>query len=222
MAPKRVAGDLYADIDGQMLEIKRQLRQRDGYPYDPMRLVDHLQAAIEGNLVNRHGKLFMGTTNEILLLEKIGTTEIPAQGRFVVQERFAVDVADTARVKISYLGDNFRKWFIGKIEEPTALATLRYAKLTRFSVDGPILVELGDKAETTLSQVCTLMERQPNGEEGVLLADGQANIFYVRDADGVLRAVSVHWGGDGWRVYALLVGYPGRWRGDDRVFSRNS
>ena len=58
MAPTRVAGDLYADIDGQMLEIKRQLRQREGYPYYPMRLVEHLQAAIEGNLVNRHGQLF--------------------------------------------------------------------------------------------------------------------------------------------------------------------
>lgn len=56
MASKHVAGDLYADIDGQMLEIKRQLRQKEGYPYDPMQLVEHLQAAIEGNLVNRHGK----------------------------------------------------------------------------------------------------------------------------------------------------------------------
>lgn len=58
MAPIRVAGELYADIDGQMWEIKRQLRQKEGYPYDPMQLVEHLQAAIEGNLVDRHGQPF--------------------------------------------------------------------------------------------------------------------------------------------------------------------
>lgn len=219
MAPKRVAGDLYADIDGQMLEIKRQLRQRDGYPYDPMQLVDHLQAAIEGNLVNRHGKLFMGMKNKIPLLEEIGTTEILAQERFVVQERFAVG---TATARVTYLGDNFRKWFFGKTEDPTALATLRHAKLARPSVDGPILAELGDKAETTLSQICALMERQPNGEDGVLLTDGRANIFYVRDTNGALRAVDVRWTAGGWGVDACLVESPDGWGGGSRVFSRNS
>jgi len=58
MAPIRVAGELYVNIDGQMREIKRQLRQKEGYPYDPMQLVEHLQAAIEGNLVDRHGQPF--------------------------------------------------------------------------------------------------------------------------------------------------------------------
>ena len=32
----KVAGDLYVDIDGQIGEIKRQLRQKEGYPFDPM------------------------------------------------------------------------------------------------------------------------------------------------------------------------------------------
>jgi len=54
----KVAGDLYVDIDGQIGEIKRQLRQKEGYPFDPMQLVEHLQAAIEGNLVDRHGQPF--------------------------------------------------------------------------------------------------------------------------------------------------------------------
>lgn len=56
MAPTRVSGDLYYDLDGQIGEIKRQLRQREGYPFDPIKLVDHLQAAIEGNFVDRHGQ----------------------------------------------------------------------------------------------------------------------------------------------------------------------
>ena len=45
-----VAGDKYYKIDGQMLEIKRQLRQREGYPFDVDKLIEHLQRAIEGKL----------------------------------------------------------------------------------------------------------------------------------------------------------------------------
>jgi hypothetical protein len=59
MAPTRVAGDLYFDIDGQIFEIKRQLRQKGGYPFDPMRLAEHLQAAIEGHLVDHNGDPFV-------------------------------------------------------------------------------------------------------------------------------------------------------------------
>lgn len=43
-----VAGELYESITGQLFEIGRQLRQSDGYPYDPYQLKRHLQAAIEG------------------------------------------------------------------------------------------------------------------------------------------------------------------------------
>lgn len=45
---QRVAGDQYFDLDGQLSEIKRQLRQPSGYPFDPARLQKHLQDAIEG------------------------------------------------------------------------------------------------------------------------------------------------------------------------------
>lgn len=45
---QRVAGDLYYDLDGQLNEIKRQLRQNSGYPFDPMALKRHLQKAVEG------------------------------------------------------------------------------------------------------------------------------------------------------------------------------
>ena len=43
-----VAGELYYELDGQLLEIKRQLRQPNGYPFNPFQLKLHLQAAIEG------------------------------------------------------------------------------------------------------------------------------------------------------------------------------
>lgn len=43
-----VAGDLYESITGQLFEIGRQLRQPNGYPFDPAQLKTHLQAAVEG------------------------------------------------------------------------------------------------------------------------------------------------------------------------------
>lgn len=49
MAHQSVAGDLYESITGQLFEIGRQLRQLNGYPFDPLQLKVHLQAAIVGN-----------------------------------------------------------------------------------------------------------------------------------------------------------------------------
>lgn len=46
-------------------------------------------------------------------------------------------------------------------------------------------------------------------------------LFYVSDKETVLRAVDVHWLGDGWRVYAGALDGR-RWSADGRVFSRNS
>jgi hypothetical protein len=43
-----VAGEMYYKLDGQLMEIKRQLRQKDGYPFDPEKLSQALQACIEG------------------------------------------------------------------------------------------------------------------------------------------------------------------------------
>ena len=48
MANQIVAGEQYYELDGQLWEIKRQLRQSSGYPFDAEMLKLHLQAAIEG------------------------------------------------------------------------------------------------------------------------------------------------------------------------------
>ena len=45
---EKVAGEKYYKIDGQLLEIKRQIRQPNGYPFDAHELNDFLQRGIEG------------------------------------------------------------------------------------------------------------------------------------------------------------------------------
>lgn len=50
----KVTGDLYEKLDGKLFEIKRQIRQHDGYPFDPKALDNFLQKAIEGNFSTVH------------------------------------------------------------------------------------------------------------------------------------------------------------------------
>ena len=161
-----------------------------------------------------------------MLLKRISSFFIqPESAKFIASDRFKVNTGHEAEVKISYLGDNFCKWMLNLVEEqPPAEVNLYYHELLKDSVDGPIIKELGgeQKAETTLSEIFTLMKRQRNGEDGVLLTSGYANIFYVRGANGVLRAVSVGWGGDGWDVRADSVEDPDRWGAGFQVFASNS
>lgn len=162
-----------------------------------------------------------------LLLDLVGTVTTSATpGKFVAKDKFVVNVKPNAPVKISGLGTSFAKWYLsgdGKTEDPISEQMLRYHKLRKSSVDGPIITELGgeEKSETTLTEMFSLMEKQKSGEDGVLLNNGYANIFYIRDQNGVLRAVCVYWRGGGWRVFALELEDPGAWRGGDQVFSRN-
>jgi hypothetical protein len=58
----KVAGELYESITGQLFEIGRQLRQPQGYPYDPIRTKKALQAIIEGRFSESEPG-FLSTTN---------------------------------------------------------------------------------------------------------------------------------------------------------------
>ena len=169
----------------------------------------------------------------VTLLDFIGTIKVTAtKSKFVAKDNFVLDTSDKAEVKISYLGDNFKAWFlagVGKIEDPISKQILRYGKLRKSATDMPrkpgeaaIIPELGGetKVETTLSEMFSLIRKQPDGEEGVLLNNGWANILYIRDQNGVLRAVGVRWGGDGWDVSARSVGHSDGWDAGHQVFSR--
>lgn len=159
------------------------------------------------------------------LLEFIGTVEVPATTEmFVARNKFVRNTDKKARVKISYLGDNFTKQFLGKVEKSLVGGMLRYGKLRKSSIDGPIIAELGGEqnAEIMLAEMFALMERQGNGQSGLLLTNGHANIFYICDINGVLWAVNCNWKDDGWNVNAYSVKYLYGWSGGYQVFSRNS
>jgi len=146
--------------------------------------------------------------------------------KFIAKEKFVINIGPDALVKISYLGDNFKKWFLngeGKVEDMNS-TNLVSLVLETAVMNKEIIAKIGDevKAETSLTEIYDLITKQPNGEKGVLLNSGWANIFYVRDQNGVLRMVHVFWSGDGWFVSAGSVDYPHRWRAGSRVFSRRN
>jgi hypothetical protein len=184
-------------------------------------------------LINKLGgiegaKAFLRDTVEIVrtkILDMLGTTTTSATTvKFIAKDKFR---KDSKEVKFYGIWDNFTNWFLagnGKIEEPLGEQELRYGNLTKDSVDGPIIQELGGeaKAETTLTELYELLKKQTNGEDGDLLTNGCANIFYIRDTSGVLRAVCVSWRVVGWFVNACSVEHPDVWDAGLRVFSRNS
>ena len=156
------------------------------------------------------------------LLAPLDTVAIPATvEKFVVAKHFKDGTTDGVTC---WVGSNFQSWFDAKVEDPMSAVTLRGHQLLRSSVDGPIIAELGGEAkvETTMSAIWALLKKQSKGQTGTLLVNGYANIFYVRDAKGVLRAVGVDWNGGGWGVAASPVEGPSTWDGDGRVFSRDS
>lgn len=177
----------------------------------------------DGNIagVNREDFRRILGLNSLSLLELVGTVNVPA-----TTEKFVVlDYILKLRKKRNvYTGSNFENWFFNKTVEPISQSVLNCHKLRKGSVDGPIITELGGeaKAETTLAEMFALMEMQANGEDGALLTNGYANIFYIRDINGVLCAVFCFWLGNSWDVLADSVVPPGVWLGGRQVFSRNS
>lgn len=158
------------------------------------------------------------------LLEFISTVVIPATAtKFVFKDKFVVNTKPNAPVKISYLGAWILKGYF-KIEDLGIDTTLRYYKLRNTSMDRLIIEELGGeaKAETTLSGVFSLMVGQKHGESGVLLTNGYANLFYIRDITGDLCTIVVRWNVVGWKVDVESVDRQFSWVCGSQVFSRNS
>ena len=177
----------------------------------------------KGNLVAGIQELFARFKSDAKsLLELLTTIILPATTRFIARDHFKVDISPEAPVQIAYLGDNFKNHFLGKVEENVPEARVRIHRLIRPSLDAPIVAALGEKHEAFLAHLHQLLLRQPKGEQGDLLTDGYANIFYVRDAGNTLWAVGARWCGGGWRVDANSVGSPREWRDDDQVIACDS
>ena len=145
--------------------------------------------------------------------------------KFIAKDHFKIDTSASAKVKIGYLGDDFKRYFLGVVEQSVSKIELAAYRLEKNLLDEEILRELGDCAQTSLSHLWELLIKQGHGQEGILLTNGCANIFYILDAKGNRWPVDAHWYacyGD-WLVDAYSVDDPYGWDAGIRVVSpRNS
>ncbi len=156
------------------------------------------------------------------LLEPVARFDAFSMAKFVAAEHFRVDIGRKAKVQITFLWDNFSMYFVPKIEEDVPAGELNVSKLLEPSLDARIIAELGERHETYLADLWSLLKQQPNGESGPLLTDGKGNIFYIRDANGTLWTVNAFWnsGYGGWYLYIRSVESLRRWCDGLRVVSR--
>ena len=166
-----------------------------------------------------------GTTSMVLVMSKLleGVTTVAANEH---ETFMATDFFREGGEIRFWFDDNFRKYFLsgkGKIEIGVPTTELRVHTLRRVSGDEPIIRDLGGESvvETSLAYMAELISRQPQGQKGVLLTNGWANIFYIRDSSDTLWTVDCCWssGDRRWRVVACPIPHPYGWLGGDQVFS---
>ena len=142
----------------------------------------------------------------------------PTTERFIAREKFSMQSGIRFHIE-----SNFEHWFIDQIEEPFGGSILRYGELLRYSMDSLIIHELGgeDKSETSLTEIFTLIAKQPLGEEGILLTNAAATVFYVRaqNVKNALCYVCAEWN-LGCYLSANPFDIPGVWPHGGLVFSR--
>lgn len=150
--------------------------------------------------------------------------------KFIAKNKFT---KNSKEVKFFGFFGSFEEEFLvgdGKIEYPLVEHNIRYGELVKSATDLPnkdgcaaIIPELGGevKAEMSLSELYYLLRKHDDVENGgVFLADGRANILYIKNILGVLRAVRVSWRDVGWFIDVYGTDFPFGWDAGCRVFSR--
>lgn len=112
--------------------------------------------------------------------------------------------------EISWIGSNFKEHLYGIEFKKASAQGLETRTLPRYMNNAAILKELAPEA-VELGDVLAFL-KDADRERWYL--------FYVKDAVGILWAVSADWGGDGWDVGAFPVSDPYGWYDDGVVVSR--
>lgn len=159
-------------------------------------------------------------TSSIGLTRLIGTVAVGGMQRFVAAQNFRESTARDAPVKIVWLGRNFRRHFLRKIEEHVRPTEIGIHRLRRSARDGAIIADIGERHETRLAHLWRLLMRQPNGERGPLATNAVPNVFYIRDTGGALWAVDAVWSGAGWEIGASAIDDPRPWGSGRQIMSR--
>lgn len=155
------------------------------------------------------------------LLQFLFSFSAKAIEKFVAKEKF-VEGKTIDGVSIAWLGENFKKNFLGKTEKSVETAELKVHALLEDARDLPkddepgIIPELAGKHEINLAHFHQLLAHKQQRK------DFSWVVGYILDGNDVLWAVLARWdaGSDGWNVEAHSIEDPDRWNAGDQVVSR--
>src|SRR3989344_3580276 len=155
---------------------------------------------------------FIGGQGKVVfetILTLLRTVRIAAQPAVTTSEDYFKEAG------VVVMWDNFKAQFLGLEVPATDEVELAVRKLEEGPLDAPLLAELGEKAETSVSQFKAFLAENRKSQEWF--------IFYLRGKDGNLWAVYAYWYSDygGWHVNADEVTNPDRWFAGHQVVSRN-
>jgi hypothetical protein len=153
------------------------------------------------------------------LLRYVGSVSVPEFESFFSADHLR-EGQPVGRLQITWIGSNFRKHFLGKIEGHKPARELDVYQLKVFANDSAIISDIGRPVEVTLHDIWVLLKRQLHGQHGLLRTDARPNVFYVRGALGKLWAVDTVWSGAGWEIGASRLDDPRLWHRDINVISR--
>ncbi len=127
------------------------------------------------------------------LLKPVAMVDLPACDRFVAEDEFRTNRDDINL----WMSEDFENKFLGKVEMGISTTTICMSKLLQRGWDltnedgsNGIIVELGEFKTLFLYHLFTLLIKQARGEEGILLTNEHANIFYISDVRGILVTVT--------------------------------
>ncbi len=173
-----VTGEQYIRIDGKILELKRQLRQESGCPFDPEDFIDSLQCNIEGKFLKRDKKFskrplqVISQTSNLKLIS--GNSEINLEA--TDGSRFISEAEPTFKDKIE---ENFKRYNLGKKSIPTEKTLVSVYESTKPGTGQEFFkrffVKL-DELVLTQNQIIDFCEKHPS-----LLCQNGVTLFLIKE-----------------------------------------
>jgi hypothetical protein len=154
------------------------------------------------------------------LTEPLTTSALDGASKFVAHDQFREDVSARSDVRISWLGAGFGRKYLAKVEPAVEATSLQVFRLKRPLRSVAIAGALPSRYETRLADIWCLLKLQPSGQPGVLSVDATPNLFFVRDAAGILGVVDVLWSGIGWEIGASPITRNRPWSAGRQVIAR--
>jgi hypothetical protein len=177
-------------------------------------LAELLQQGEAGRITRGHLQAFLRNPDSVfngpppVALSQCGGISIVCPELFIACDMM-FGKRNKAQIDTGGMAENAKPLFFQKVEElpKKTEVVLNCYTLSKGAVDAHIITALGGeaRASTSLASAWGILEKQPKGEEGILLTDGKANVFYISDTNGVLRTLSMEWWDHSWKVDASPV-----------------